>query len=55
LAALYTGLGVPNAVAVVAILIYRFLSFWLPSLAGLSLVPMLQRATGHITPEIGTQ
>lgn len=40
--ALYTGLGVPNAVAVVVVLIYRFFSFWLPSLVGFPLVPYLQ-------------
>jgi hypothetical protein len=42
MAALYTGLGVPNAVAVVVILVYRFFSFWLPSLVGFPLVPYLQ-------------
>jgi uncharacterized protein (TIRG00374 family) len=40
--ALYTSLGVPNAVAVVVVLIYRFFSFWLPSLVGFPLVPYLQ-------------
>lgn len=40
--ALYTGLGVPNAVVVVVVLIYRFFSFWLPSLVGFPLVPYLQ-------------
>jgi uncharacterized membrane protein YbhN (UPF0104 family) len=44
MAALYTGLGVPNAVAVVVILIYRFFSFWLPSLVGFPLVPYLHHA-----------
>jgi uncharacterized protein (TIRG00374 family) len=53
--ALYTGLGVPNAVAVVVILIYRFLSFWLPSLLGFPLIPALQRATSHGLSDIGTQ
>ena len=42
MAALYTSLGVPNAVAVVVILIYRFFSFWLPSMVGFPLVPYLQ-------------
>ena len=41
--ALYTSLGVPNAVAVVVVLIYRFFSFWLPSLVGFPLIPYLQR------------
>jgi uncharacterized membrane protein YbhN (UPF0104 family) len=40
--ALYTALGVPNAVVVVAVLIYRFFSFWLPSLVGFPLIPYLQ-------------
>jgi uncharacterized membrane protein YbhN (UPF0104 family) len=55
MAALYTGLGVPNAVAVVVVLIYRFFSFWLPSLVGFPLVPVLQRAIGHAGPGTGTQ
>jgi uncharacterized membrane protein YbhN (UPF0104 family) len=42
MAALYTSLGVPNAVAVVVILTYRFLSFWLPTLVGFPLAPYLQ-------------
>jgi uncharacterized protein (TIRG00374 family) len=44
MAAVYTSLGVPKEVAVVVILIYRLLSFWLPSVLGLALVPFLQRA-----------
>lgn len=55
MAALYASLGVPNTVTVVVILSYRFLSFWLPSLVGFPLVPVLQRATGHAPPGIGTQ
>jgi uncharacterized protein (TIRG00374 family) len=39
---LYTSLGVANAVTVVVVLIYRFFSFWLPSLVGFPLVPYLQ-------------
>jgi uncharacterized protein (TIRG00374 family) len=45
MAALYSGLGVPNAVTVVVILAYRLMSFWLPTLLGFPLVPYLQRAT----------
>jgi uncharacterized protein (TIRG00374 family) len=33
--ALYGGLGVPASVAVVAVLTYRLISFWLPALAGI--------------------
>ncbi|MCG7847660.1 MAG: YbhN family protein [ANME-2 cluster archaeon] len=43
MAALYTGLGVPDPVVVVVILIYRLLSFWLPSLFGFPLAAYLQR------------
>ncbi|HXH37077.1 MAG TPA: YbhN family protein [Thermoanaerobaculia bacterium] len=35
MAALYGGLGVPTSVAVVAVLTYRLISFWLPSLLGI--------------------
>lgn len=55
MAALYTGLGVPNAVAVVVVLIYRFFSFWVPSLLGFPLVPVLQRTNYRAAPGIGTQ
>jgi uncharacterized protein (TIRG00374 family) len=39
--ALYVILGVPRAIAIVAVLGYRFLSFWLPTLIGIPLVPYL--------------
>jgi len=45
MAALYNGLGVPNAVTVVVILTYRLISFWLPTFLGFPLVPYLQRVT----------
>jgi len=48
MAALYDGLGVPDGVTVVIILIYRFLSFWLPLLVGLPLIPYLQRVSRHV-------
>jgi uncharacterized membrane protein YbhN (UPF0104 family) len=51
MAALYTGLGVPKEVVVVVVLIYRFLSFWLPSLVGFPLVPVLHRTAGHAAAE----
>jgi len=41
--ALYTGLGVPNGTTVAVVLIYRFLSFWLPTLIGFLLMLFLQR------------
>ena len=41
MAALFTGLGVPANVAVVAVLTYRLLSFWLPSLIGIPVAVLL--------------
>jgi len=46
MAALYSGLGVPDGVTVVVILTYRFISFWLPTLLGFPLIPYLQRVSG---------
>jgi uncharacterized protein (TIRG00374 family) len=53
MAALYDGLGVPDGVTVVVILIYRLMSFWLPLLVGLPLIPYLQH-TSHPTSEGGS-
>jgi glycosyltransferase 2 family protein len=39
--ALYVILGVPKTAAIVAVLGYRLLSFWLPTLIGIGLVPLL--------------
>ena len=47
MAALYDGLGVPNGVTVVVILVYRFLSFWLPLLVGFPLILYLQRVSNY--------
>ena len=44
MAALYKGLGVPDPVIVVVILIYRVFSFWLPSLIGFPAAAYLQRS-----------
>ncbi len=41
--ALYTGLGVPESVTVVVVLIYRAISFWLPTLIGFPVAAYLQR------------
>ena len=46
MASLYASLGVPKEVAVVVVLTYRFVSFWLPSLLGFALVPYFQRSAG---------
>lgn len=42
---LYDGLGVPNPITVVVILVYRAISFWLPALLGFLLVPYLQHTS----------
>ena len=42
--ALYVILGVPRAIAIVAVLGYRLLSFWLPTLIGIPLAPFLGTA-----------
>jgi glycosyltransferase 2 family protein len=47
--ALYVILGVPKAAAIVAVLGYRLLSFWLPTLIGIALVPFL--STRNQPPE----
>jgi uncharacterized protein (TIRG00374 family) len=53
MAALYDGLGVPNGVTVVVILIYRFLSFWLPLLVGFPLILYLQRVARDAKDPLG--
>jgi len=40
---LYTGLGIPGAIAVVVVLAYRILSFWLPLILGFPLILYLER------------
>jgi hypothetical protein len=42
MAALFGGLGVPANAAVVAVLTYRLLSFWLPALIGIPIAATLQ-------------
>jgi len=44
MAAMYTAIGVPHAVTVVVVIVYRILSFWLPSLLGFPLFFYLERA-----------
>jgi uncharacterized protein (TIRG00374 family) len=43
---LYALLGVPRPIAVVVVLAYRLLSFWIPTLVGTALIPYLERWTG---------
>ena len=42
MAALYAGLGIPTSVAVVAVLTYRLISFWLPTAVGIPIAVTLQ-------------
>jgi uncharacterized protein (TIRG00374 family) len=42
MAALYGGLGVPASTAVVAVLTYRLISFWLPTAIGIPIAITLQ-------------
>jgi uncharacterized protein (TIRG00374 family) len=44
MAALYSGLGIPNATTVVVVLGYRLISFWIPSLIGFPIAAYLQRS-----------
>ena len=46
MSALYTALGVPAQIAIAVILIYRFISFWLPTLAGIPVAIVLQTRGG---------
>ncbi|MFL7893323.1 MAG: YbhN family protein [Anaerolineales bacterium] len=47
--ALYSGLGVPGSIALVVVLTYRMLSFWLPLLLGFPIIWILQsRVQGGI-------
>ncbi|HUJ13643.1 MAG TPA: YbhN family protein [Thermoanaerobaculia bacterium] len=41
MAAIYAGLGVPTAAAVVAVLVYRLISFWIPALIGIPIAVAL--------------
>jgi uncharacterized protein (TIRG00374 family) len=43
MAGIYTSLGVPSSLAVVVVLSYRILSFWLPLILGFPLILFLQR------------
>jgi len=47
MAALYTGLGIPNATAVVVILGYRLISFWIPSILGFPIAAYLQNSNNR--------
>lgn len=42
MAALYNGMGIPNATTVVVVLGYRLISFWIPSLSGFPIATYIQ-------------
>lgn len=44
--ALYHGFGVPTSTAVLVVLGYRVIAFWMPNLLGFGIIPLL-----HITPK----
>lgn len=49
--AMYHALGVPAPTAVTVVLAYRVVSFWLPNLLGLTLIPWFRpRGAGRINP-----
>lgn len=50
---LYTLLGAPKPSAVVAVLAYRLLSFWIPTLVGVALIPYLERGNGSSSRPTG--
>jgi uncharacterized protein (TIRG00374 family) len=45
---LYTEVGVPSSTAVVVVLIYRLISFWLPLIIGFIIIPILQGRRRHL-------
>lgn len=49
--ALYTELGVPNSTAVVVVLAYRLISFWLPLIVGFLIIPILEGKHKHLSSQ----
>ncbi len=50
---LYATLGVPRSIAVVVVLGYRLLSFWLPTLVGVALATWFEHSTGDANQSRG--
>lgn len=50
--ALFTSLGVPNEIGIVAVIGYRLISFWLTTFIGLTLSPFLTRKKAILPDEI---
>jgi uncharacterized protein (TIRG00374 family) len=51
MAALFSSLGVPKEISIVAVIGYRLVSFWLPTFIGLSLSPFLTRSKAFQSDE----
>lgn len=51
MAALFTSLGIPKEISIVAVIGYRLISFWLPTFIGLSLSPFLTRSKAFQSDE----
>ncbi len=45
---LYSTLGVPRPIAVVVVLAYRLVSFWLPTLVGIGLATYFEHSTASV-------
>jgi uncharacterized protein (TIRG00374 family) len=54
MAAIFGGLGVPAGPAVVGVLTYRLISFWLPAVIGIPIAIALQSRRAQPTPAVGT-
>jgi uncharacterized protein (TIRG00374 family) len=50
--ALYHGFGVPTATALLVVLAYRVIAFWMPNLLGLCIIPFLQIPTRRTGSEL---
>ena len=46
----FTGVGMDPAIAVAAVLSYRLVTFWLPILPGLAVLPAPRAPQLHLTP-----
>jgi hypothetical protein len=51
MAGLYTIMNVPKATAIIVVLGYRLISFWVPTLLGVALVPYLERNETRVIGE----
>ncbi|MFL5386580.1 MAG: YbhN family protein [Longimicrobiaceae bacterium] len=50
---LYHGFGVPTATAVLVVLAYRVIAFWMPNLLGFGIIPLMQIPTRRTGSDIG--